>query len=74
MWIFILELSGIPHVVVQNLLEEVAKTEHALRRITPKYLVPDTNCFVDMLGSIKKLVSTTQFVVAVPLVGEFKGY
>ena len=69
----ILGLGYIPLIVVQTLLEEVAKTEHALRRITPKYLVPDTNCFVDMLDSIKKLISTTQFVVAVPLVGEFKG-
>lgn len=38
--------------------------------ITPKYLVPDTNCFVDLLPSIRTLVERREFVVALPLVGE----
>ena len=37
--------------------------------ITPRYLVPDTNCFVDMLPSIQTLVGRAEFVVAIPLTG-----
>ncbi len=37
--------------------------------IAPRYLVPDTNCFVDMLASIKSLVQRGEFTVAVPLIG-----
>ncbi len=37
--------------------------------ITPKYLVPDTNCFVSMLPSVRALVQSRVFTVAVPLTG-----
>ena len=38
-------------------------------QIIPKYLVPDTNCFVDMLPSIKKLVQRADFILGIPLTG-----
>ena len=64
------------HPLLQNVLDEAAHSEQAVRRISPKYLVPDTNCFVDLLPSIQSLIATTQFIIAVPLVGEckVKGY
>ena len=39
--------------------------------ITPNYLVPDTNCFVDQLSELQELVQMREFVLAVPLIGEF---
>ena len=52
------------------MLSEVTSRVGQEMRITPKYLVPDTNCFVDMLTSIKTLVQRGEFIVAVPLVGK----
>ena len=37
-----------------------------------RYLVPDTNGFVDQLQSIKTLVECGHFIVTVPLVGEWE--
>ena len=54
---------------MQTVLSEASSKAVKELLITPKYLVPDTNCFVDMLPSIQTLVQTTQFVVAVPLTG-----
>ncbi|XP_050098975.1 telomerase-binding protein EST1A [Anopheles aquasalis] len=40
-----------------------------LMEVRPKYLVPDTNCFVDDLGCIKAIASATQlFTLMVPIV------
>ncbi|GFT26963.1 telomerase-binding protein EST1A [Nephila pilipes] len=36
--------------------------------ITPKYLVPDTNCFIDHLCHFKNILSSTNFHVVIPLV------
>lgn len=41
--------------------------------VCARYLVPDTNCFVDELKSIGLLVECGHFIVAVPLVGEWRG-
>ena len=41
--------------------------------VKPRYLVPDTNCFVDMLKYIRTIVEKTSFVVAVPLTGRCIG-
>ena len=41
--------------------------------VCARYLVPDTNCFVDLLSCIRSLVQCGHFVVAVPLVGEWRG-
>lgn len=54
----------------QAVLEEAALRGSEVVRIMPKYLVPDTNCFVSMLPSIQALVQSGHFTVAVPLIGE----
>ena len=54
---------------MQSVLSEAASKKEYEIHIAPKYLVPDTNCYVDLLPSIKKLVNTTHFTVAVPLIG-----
>lgn len=36
--------------------------------ILPKYLVPDTNCFIDFLHLIEKLAKCGKFQIATPLV------
>ena len=41
--------------------------------VKPRYLVPDTNCFVDMLKYIRTIVDKSVFVVAVPLTGKYTG-
>ena len=54
----------------QNVLSEVTNRASQEMLITPKYLVPDTNCFVDMLPSIQSLVRRSEFIITVPLIGE----
>ena len=56
--------------VLQTVLSEAASKASREVLITPRYLVPDTNCFVKMLPSIKALVGRAEFVVAIPLIGE----
>lgn len=41
--------------------------------ITPVFLVPDTNCFIDHLHPIQTLLSSKRFTLIVPLVGESLG-
>ena len=36
--------------------------------VSPKYIVPDTNCFVDFLPEISRLASSSNFQIRVPLV------
>lgn len=55
----------------QSVLTEAKTMPDFKVTITPKYLVPDTNCFVDMLPSIKSLVGTAHYILALPLVGEW---
>ena len=71
-------LTEIPSIVfpvylccLQSVLSEAASRRDHEIHITPKYLVPDTNCYVDRLPSIKALVDTAHFTVAVPLIGTF---
>ena len=54
---------------LQSVLSEAASRKISEIHIAPKYLVPDTNCYVDLLPSIRRLVDTTHFIVAVPLTG-----
>lgn len=51
------------------MIREAANVEGRETVICARYLVPDTNCFVDELKSIQVLVESRHFVVAVPLVG-----
>ena len=39
-------------------------------RICPTQLVPDTNCFIDHLNLIEKLLACRAFAIIVPLIGK----
>ena len=56
-------------VCIQSVLSEAATKRRYEVHIAPKYLVPDTNCYVDLLPSIRRLVDSTHFTIAVPLTG-----
>jgi hypothetical protein len=56
---------------VQSVLSEAASRERYEVHIAPKYLIPDTNCYVDLLPSIRRLVDSTHFTIAVPLIGVY---
>ncbi|GAB6029112.1 hypothetical protein CHUAL_004893 [Chamberlinius hualienensis] len=53
---------------IQAVLQEVSESRDVRYEVHPKWLVPDTNCFIDHLTDIQKLVQTTQFHLVVPLV------
>ncbi|KAL3078956.1 hypothetical protein niasHS_014738 [Heterodera schachtii] len=48
--------------------EQSSFTHHWIIEIRPKYLVPDTNTFIDHLGHIQRLVQSDQFTVLVPTI------
>lgn len=52
---------------LQTLLEGSVTLEMEVR---PRFLVPDTNCFIEHLDLIKALVNCTPYTVMVPLVGK----
>ncbi|GFW59426.1 telomerase-binding protein EST1A [Trichonephila clavipes] len=37
-------------------------------KIKPRYLIPDTNCFIDHLGLFKNILASTNFHVVIPLI------
>lgn len=51
-------------------LQQQILSEHVsvTLEVCPKYVVPDTNCFVDYLPEISRLVSQSPFQMRVPLV------
>ena len=50
----------------QNLIE--MNTQRRLElEIRPRFIVPDTNCFIDHLGLIDKILATAYYIVVVPL-------
>ena len=51
-------------------LQQQILSEHVsvTLEVCPKYVVPDTNCFVDFLPEISRLVSQSPFQMRVPLV------
>ncbi|KAL5463785.1 hypothetical protein EMCRGX_G032719 [Ephydatia muelleri] len=53
---------------VQTLISEAINKASEEVYIEPKYLVPDTNCFISSLPAIQALVKSQLFVVAVPLI------
>ena len=55
--------------LLQKMLE---KNRHHLieLEIRPIFLVPDTNCFIDHLPSLQKLIGDRQFTIVIPLVGK----
>ncbi|XP_059096811.1 telomerase-binding protein EST1A-like isoform X1 [Tigriopus californicus] len=48
--------------------EILAEHVNVVLEICPRYIVTDTNCFVDHLNDIKNLANTNQFRIRVPLV------
>uniref|UniRef100_A0A914H3V2 PIN domain-containing protein n=1 Tax=Globodera rostochiensis TaxID=31243 RepID=A0A914H3V2_GLORO len=48
--------------------EQSSFTHHWIIEIRPKYLVPDTNTFIDHLGHIQRLVQSDKFTVLVPTI------
>ena len=40
--------------------------------IRPIFLVPDTNCFIDHLPSLQKLIQDRHYTIVIPLVGKNK--
>jgi len=56
-------LDGTPH--------EGRITELEIR---PTFLVADTNCFIDHLRSIRKLVEIGKYTLIVPLVGQYRAW
>ena len=50
----------------------MAQHEHQRRveiSVTPRYLVPDTNCFIEHLHSIKRLLQAQKYMLIVPIIG-----
>ena len=43
--------------------------QHILE-ISPVFLVPDTNCFIDQLIGLQALLARTSYILVVPLVGK----
>lgn len=68
-------LPSLPHPhPTPGLLQAVLKDQAQLRQmeleIRPVFLVPDTNGFIDHLGSLAQLLECRQFILVVPLIGE----
>lgn len=55
---------------MQTVLQEAVAVGERETVVCARYLVPDTNGFVDQLGNIRTLVECGHFVLAVPLIGE----
>lgn len=62
------------HHVSFLLLQAVLKDQSQMRQmeleIRPVFLVPDTNGFIDHLGSLVTLLDCRKFILVVPLIGE----
>lgn len=53
---------------VQEILEQTHISQCI--EVRPKYLIPDTNCFIDFLDHLKALATTSNsYCILVPLVG-----
>lgn len=56
----------------QKILSQSVVSVHI--EIRPKYLVPDTNCFIDYLVMIKAVAEVQFYTLMVPLVGKYIAY
>lgn len=56
------------HACVQAVLQEHRSKQAAVLEIRPRILIPDTNCFIDHLPLVQKLVADGHFFVYVPIV------
>lgn len=59
------------HLLLQAVLKDQAQVRQMELEIRPVFLVPDTNGFIDHLGSLIKLLDCRQFILVVPLIGEW---
>lgn len=51
-----------------NVLQAAASQQRPIElEIRPKFIVPDTNCFVDHLELVERILDTNYFIVVVPL-------
>ena len=50
----------------QSIIEMSTQRQLELE-IRPKFIVPDTNCFIDHLNLIDKILATSYYIVVVPL-------
>ncbi|XP_060550399.1 telomerase-binding protein EST1A [Pantherophis guttatus] len=53
---------------IQAVLKDQAQVRQMELEIRPVFLVPDTNGFIDHLGSLAKLLECRQFILVVPLI------
>nr|XP_060612747.1 telomerase-binding protein EST1A [Anolis sagrei ordinatus] len=53
---------------IQAVLKDQAKVRQMELEIRPVFLVPDTNGFIDHLGSLLQLLECRQFILVVPLI------
>ncbi|XP_060139084.1 telomerase-binding protein EST1A [Zootoca vivipara] len=53
---------------IQAVLKDQAQVRQMELEIRPVFLVPDTNGFIDHLGSLVKLLDCRQFILVVPLI------
>ncbi|XP_067120587.1 telomerase-binding protein EST1A [Centruroides vittatus] len=53
---------------IQAVLQEHRHKRPTVLEVRPHYLIPDTNCFIDHLEGLKSVVSSTHFVLVVPIV------
>ncbi|XP_015681033.1 telomerase-binding protein EST1A [Protobothrops mucrosquamatus] len=58
---------------IQAVLKDQAQLRQMELEIRPVFLVPDTNGFIDHLGSLAQLLECRQFILVVPLIGELGG-
>lgn len=53
---------------IQAVLQEHRRKRPTILEVRPRYLIPDTNCFIDHLQGLRSVVSSTHFVLVVPIV------
>ena len=59
------------HLILQAIVETNASQVHMISENHPKYIVPDTNCFIDNLEGIVQIIDSKDFNVILPLIGKF---
>lgn len=67
---FVIKVSLILFYYVQAVLEEHKSEGRQISENSPNHLVLDTNCFIDYLHHIKKLLDSKSFTLVVPLIGK----
>lgn len=58
-----------PPLLFQKILSQSVVSVHI--EVRPKYLVPDTNCFIDHLDAIRSIEQSHCYTLMVPTVGKY---